>query len=192
MTFESRPAGIAVTVVDDEPVAQDVLVRAARSWDYQCQSAGTAEQALELLQKKLTPIVVTDLLMPGRGGIWLVREVRRRWPEVGIIVLTAGHDPDSAKECLRAGAHHYFFKPIKLDEFRHVLETTWRTFQFQQADKLYRAQLERDVRRQTQRVRRTFLSAIDSLVRTMEARDPYTAGHSRRVRHFALRLASSI
>ena len=49
MTFESRPAGVAVTVVDDEPVAQDVLVRAARSWDYQCQSAGTAEQALELL-----------------------------------------------------------------------------------------------------------------------------------------------
>ena len=65
MTFESRPTGVAVTVVDDEPVAQDVLVRAARSWDYQCQSAGTAEQALELLEKKLTPIVVTDLLMPG-------------------------------------------------------------------------------------------------------------------------------
>jgi putative two-component system response regulator len=192
MTFESRPAGMAVTVVDDEPVAQDVLVRAARSWDYQCQSAGTAEQALELLQRQLTPIVVTDLLMPGRGGIWLVGEVRRRWPEVNVIVLTAGHDPDSAQECLRAGAHHYFFKPIKLDEFRHVLETTWRTFQFQQADRLYRDQLERDVRRQTRRVRRTFLSAIDSLVRTMEERDPYTAGHSMRVRHFALALASAV
>src|SRR5260370_17624961 len=178
MTIESRPAGLAVTVVDDEPVAQDVLVRAARSWDYQCQSAGSAEQALELLQRQLTPIVVTDLRMPGRGGIWLVGEVRRRWPEVGVIVLTAGHDPDSAQECLRAGAHHYFFKPIKLDEFRHVLETTWRTFQFQQADRLYRDQLESEVRRQTRRVRRTFLSAITSLVRTMEERDPYTPGHS--------------
>ncbi len=192
MTFESRPAGLAVTVVDDEPVAQDVLVRAARSWDYQCQSAGTAEQALELLEHQLTPIVVTDLLMPGRGGIWLVREVRRRWPQIGVIVLTAGHDPESAQECLQAGAHHYFFKPIKLDEFRHVLETTWRTFQFQQADQLYRDQLERDVRRQTRRVRRTFLSAIDSLVRTMEERDAYTAGHSVRVRHFSLALASAI
>ncbi len=192
MTFESRPAGVAVTVVDDEPVAQDVLVRAARSWDYQCQSAGTAEQALELLQQQLTPIVVTDLLMPGRGGVWLVREIRHRWPQVGVIVLTAGHDADGAQECLQAGAHHYFFKPIKLDEFRHVLETTWRTFQFQQADRLYRDQLERDVRRQTKRVRHTFLSAIDSLVRTMEERDAYTAGHSMRVRHFALALASVV
>ena len=41
--------------------------------------------------------------MPGRGGVWLVREVRQRWPEVGIIVLTAGHELDSAQECLRAG-----------------------------------------------------------------------------------------
>jgi response regulator RpfG family c-di-GMP phosphodiesterase len=192
MTFDSRPAGVAVTVVEDEPVAQDVLVRAARSWDYQCQSAATAEQALELLQKQLTPIVVTDLLMPGRGGVWLVREIRRRWPDVGVIVLTAGHDPDSAQECLQAGANNFFFKPIKLDEFRHALETTWRTYQFRQADRRYRDQLERDVRRQTRRVRRTFLSAIDSLVRTMEERDAYTAGHSMRVRHFALALATAV
>src|SRR5437763_10608934 len=163
MSPDDNAAPVTVTVVEDEPLAQDVLIRAARSWHYQCQSAGSAEQALELLEKRLTPIVVTDLLMPGRGGVWLVHEVRRRWPEVGVIVLTAGHDPDSAQECLQAGAHHYFFKPIKLDEFRHVLETTWRMFQFQHADRLYRDQLERDVRRQTRRVRQTFLSAIDSL-----------------------------
>src|SRR5262249_41096627 len=55
----------AVTVVDDEPMAQDVLVRAARSWHFDCQAAATAEQALELLEQNLTPIVVTDLRMPG-------------------------------------------------------------------------------------------------------------------------------
>src|SRR5207245_1873774 len=128
----------------------------------------------------------------GRGGIWLVREIRRRWPEVGIIVLTAGHDPDAATECLRAGAHHYFFKPIKLDEFRHVLETAWRSYRLQQEDQRHRAALERAVRRQTRRVRRTFLSAIDSLIRTMEERDPYTAGHSLRVRLYALALADAL
>jgi response regulator RpfG family c-di-GMP phosphodiesterase len=192
MAFETRPAGIAVTVVDDEPVAQDILVRAARSWDYQCQVAASAEQALEMLERRPTPIVVTDLKMPGKGGIWLVGEVRRRWPDAGVIVLTAGHDPDSASECLQAGAHHYFFKPIKLDEFRHVLETTWRTFQFRQQDHDYRARLEYEVKKQTRRVRFTFLSAIDSLVRTMEERDAYTAGHSMRVRRYALALASAL
>jgi response regulator RpfG family c-di-GMP phosphodiesterase len=190
MLRNTRP--ICVTVVDDEPSAQDILVRAARSWDYDCQTASSAEQAVCLLETRPTPLLVTDLRMPGRGGLWLVQEVRRRWPEVGIIVLTAGHDPESGEQCLRAGADHYFFKPIKLDEFRHVLGSAWCAYQRQQEERRRRAELERAVRRQTRRVRRTFLSAIDSLVRTMEARDPYTAGHSRRVRHYALALADAL
>ncbi len=192
MILTEPGADVTVTVVDDEPVAQDVLIRAARSWHYGCQSASTAEQALELLEKNLTPIVVTDLRMPGRGGVWLVREIRRRWPQVGVIVLTAGCDQDAADECRMAGAHHYFFKPIKLDEFRHVLDTAARRYRLEQENQAYRTGLERAVRRQTNRVRRTFLSAIDSLVRTMEERDPYTAGHSLRVRCYALRLADAV
>src|SRR5229473_626571 len=74
---------------------------------------------------------------------WLVREIRRRWPQVGIIVLTAGRDPEATSECLRAGAHHYFFKPIKLDEFRHVLETTWRTYHSEQEKSRVCTELER-------------------------------------------------
>ncbi len=192
MTFDSETDSVSVTVVDDEPIAQDVLVRAARSWHFRCQAASTAEQAVDLLEQRLTPIVVTDLRMPGRGGVWLIHEIRRRWPDVGIIVLTAGHDTDAAQQCLRAGAHHYFFKPIKLDEFRHVLETTWRTYHRQQEVRQAHRALESAVRRQTRRVRHTFLSAIDSLVRTMESRDGYTAGHSMRVRSYALRLAEAL
>ena len=189
-THEAAP--LSVTVVDDEPYIQDVLSRAARSWHYQCQTAGSAEQALELLQERLTPVVVTDLRMPGKGGVWLVREVRRRWPHVGIVVLTAAHDSDAARDCLSAGAHHFFLKPIKIEEFHHVLETASRAYQLQCEDERYRRKLELAVRRQTRRVRRTFLSAIDSLVKTMEARDEYTAGHSLRVRQYALALADAV
>jgi response regulator RpfG family c-di-GMP phosphodiesterase len=185
-------AARSVTVVDDEPVVQDVLVRAARSWNYDCQAAGTAEQALELLQQRPTSVVVTDLRMPGQGGIWLVREVRRRWPDVSIIVLTAGQDQDAARQCLEAGADQFFVKPVKLDEFHHALERTCLDYHQRQAEARYRRRLEQAVRKQTLRVRRTFLSAIDSLVRTMEERDPYTAGHSRRVRAYSLLLAKSL
>jgi response regulator RpfG family c-di-GMP phosphodiesterase len=183
-------SALSVTVVDDEPLARDVLVRAARLWDFDCQTAGTAEAALELLEERLTAIVVTDLRMPGRGGIWLIKEIRRRWPEVSIIVLTAGHDQDAAPACLEAGADHYFLKPIKLDEFRHVLETTRRRHNARREKEQYRRHLERAVLRQTKRVQRTFLSAISSLARAMEERDPYTAGHSLRVRDHALRLGT--
>lgn len=183
-----KDKAIAVTVVDDEPSAQDILVRAARSWRYECQSAGSAEQALELLEENPTPIIVTDLRMPGRGGVWLVSEIRRRWPDSAVIVVTTGHDSESADNCLKAGAHHYFFKPINLDEFRVALETTSRGIRSREQHRKDRDVLEREVRRQTRRVRRTFLSAIDSMVRLLEERDPYTAGHSRRVQHYSMEL----
>jgi response regulator RpfG family c-di-GMP phosphodiesterase len=181
-----------VTVVEDEPLALDVIVRAANSWRFGCQTAGTAEQALALLERQLTPIVLTDLRMPGRGGIWLVREVHKRWPHVSVIVLTAGQDYDAVSECLNAGAHQYFLKPIKLDELRHALESTLRYYHTHCEREHYRQQLERTVQKQTKQIRRTFLSAINSLIRTLEARDSYTSGHSLRVRRYALALADRV
>jgi response regulator RpfG family c-di-GMP phosphodiesterase len=192
MRLHRGTSSATVTVVDDEPAARDVLVRAARAWHYNCQAADSAEEALRLLEGRPTPIVVTDLRMPGRGGVWLLHEVRRRWPDTAVLVVTAGDDGEAALECLRLGASHYFLKPIKLDEFRHALEITWRTYQLQQENACYRRHLEEMVCRETRRVRRTFLSAIDSLVRTLEERDPYTAGHSVRVRRCAARLARAV
>lgn len=183
---------LTVTVVEDEPFAQDVLVRAARSWNYGCQAASSAEQALQLLEEHPTQVVVTDLRMPGRGGIWLVQEIQRRWPDTGIIVITAGDDSDAALECIEVGADHYFLKPIKLDEFRHALKAVLRVQRQQRQRERLRRKLERAVQRQTKRVRRTFLSAIQSLVRTLEERDPYTAGHSLRVHDYALQLGDAI
>jgi response regulator RpfG family c-di-GMP phosphodiesterase len=192
MAVGTELATMSVTVVDDEPWALDVLVRAARSWNYACQSATCAEDAVELLEQNKTPVVVTDIRMPGRGGIWLVRELQRRWPEIGVIVVTAGDDSAAAIECLNGGARRYFLKPINLDEFQHALDSTLRTYQLERESERYRLHLEETVRRQTRQIRQTYLSAVDSLVRTLEARDPYTKGHSMRVRRYALCLADEI
>ncbi len=182
----------AVTIVDDEPLVLDMLVRAANSWGYEVETASTGEGALLALERRNTPIVVTDLSMPGQGGVWLVNQIRRRWARIAIIVITAGQDTDAAVDCLNAGAYRYFLKPIKLDEFRHALDITLRTCELQHEHDRSHERLERTVRRQTQKIRRTFLSGIDSLVRTVEARDHYTSGHSMRVRQYSLRLADAL
>jgi CheY-like chemotaxis protein/HPt (histidine-containing phosphotransfer) domain-containing protein len=113
-----------VTMVDDEPWALDVLVRAARSWKFDCQAARSAEQALELLQRDLTPIVVTDLRMPGRGGVWLVREIRRRWPDrpLRIIGMTAHAMDEDRDACFAAGMDDYVAKHDVGETLRGVLE----------------------------------------------------------------------
>jgi len=124
MGFSDGSTGTTITVVDDEPLALDVLVRFAHYSGYECQSAATAEQAVELLTRRPTPVVVTDLRMPGRGGVWLVGEIKRRWPDIGAIVVTAGDDADAAVHCLNAGAQRYLLKPVNLDDFVHALAST--------------------------------------------------------------------
>jgi putative two-component system response regulator len=186
------PVRRTVTLVDDEPYALDVLTRAARSWDFECQAAQSAEEAIALLERNPTPVIVTDLRMPGMGGVWLVQEVQKRWPETSIIVVTAGQDEDGLAQCLGAGAHHYFLKPINFDEFQHALNSTLRGYHLRREKERYRRRLERALDRQQRRLKSTFLRAIDSLVRTLEARDPYTSGHSLRVRAFAMGLGERL
>jgi putative two-component system response regulator len=192
MPIHEDLTAITVTVVDDEPSMRDILVRSAWSWGYACQAACSAEQALDMLAESPTPLVVTDLRMPGNGGVWLVKEIQRRWPGTGIIVVTAGDANDAALECLNAGADRYLLKPLRMEEFRHALAATLRTVQLERERDRYRRHLEQLVQRHMQRVRQTFLSAIDSLVRTLEARDAYTKGHSFRVLNYSMRLAVAL
>ena len=192
MVAHDSTEAITVTVVEDEPLVLDTLVRAVRTWSFNCQAASSADQAVQLLERNPTPIVVTDLTMPDRDGIWLVREVLRRWPKTAVIVITGAHDFDAAGQCLNAGATRYFRKPIKMEEFRQGLETAYREYLVRREHEHYHQHLEVTVHRQTRQIRRQFLSTIDSLVRTLEARDPGTCGHSRRVRRYALRLASAL
>ena len=181
-----------VTLVDDEPFALDVLVRATRSFHFDCQTASNAEDALVLLEKQPTPLVVTDLRMPGQGGVWLVQEIKRRWPHTAIIVVTVGAEDDALMQCLSAGVRHYFLKPVHIDEYHHALQSTWYSQLMRRENHRQRKHLESEVHRQTHKFRRTFFSAITSLARTLEARDSYTSGHSLRVCKYATQLADYI
>jgi putative two-component system response regulator len=147
---------------------------------------------LELLQKKQTPLVVTDLRMPGLGGVWLVQEIRKRWPHIDIIVVTSGTEDEALMQCMSAGVQHYFLKPIHIDEFHHALQATWYGQLMRRENQRQKQRLESIVHKQTHRLRHTFFSAITSLARTLEARDAYTSGHSLRVRKYALQLAKYI
>lgn len=187
--MDTRPT---ILIVDDQPEVRNMLTAATSRWGYAPKTVASAEDAVRCIQADACPMILTDLRMAGKGGVWLVRQIHELAPDSGVIVLTGDHEGHLAVECLNAGAFRYFFKPVNLVELRHAIDQCHENYRLRIEKRRYQSDLERTVQRQTSLLRKTFLSAVNSLSITLEARDPYTAGHSLRVSRLAVRLGQQL
>jgi two-component system, NarL family, invasion response regulator UvrY len=103
---------VRVLIVDDFPVVRrglvEILSESLR--DARFGEAGTSEEALESLGKDRWDLALIDLTLPGRDGLWLLEELRRRYPEVPGLILSDYPDAQLAVRCLRMGAAGYVTK----------------------------------------------------------------------------------
>jgi DNA-binding NtrC family response regulator len=105
-----------ILIIDDEEVLQDVLTVLLRKEGHQTQSAFSGEEGLEMLDRDEVDLVLLDLMLPGMHGMQVLREMRRKHPDVVVVVITAFSSIESAIEAMREGAFHYIPKPFKNEE----------------------------------------------------------------------------
>lgn len=104
-----------VLVVDDDASAREGLARLLRVEGFDVDTAADGSAALELAARSTPDIVVTDLRMPGMGGLEMLEALRARGFELPIIVATACDEVALAVAAIRAGATEYLTKPINAD-----------------------------------------------------------------------------
>jgi DNA-binding NtrC family response regulator len=109
-------SGELILVVDDEENLRRVLGRELAAMGYRARLAGDAGEALARLESDDISAVLLDLKMPHRGGLDLLPEIRQRWPDVEVIILTGHGSIETAIGAMRAGAYDYLQKPCHLDE----------------------------------------------------------------------------
>lgn len=116
---------IRVLVVDDEKIVRKGIVALLPWGSFDMKVAGEAEnyeKALEFLQSNTVDLLFTDLTMPGKSGIDLIKEVRSRYPSMGIVVLTCHQDFNYIQEVLRLGAVDYIVKTqLELEPVEEIL-----------------------------------------------------------------------
>jgi two-component system response regulator PilR (NtrC family)/two-component system response regulator HydG len=106
-----------ILVVEDDRELRDLLTDVLRDAGYRATSYASAGAALEGLAAGTPPdLVITDLMMPGMRGHELLAELRRRAPELNVLVMTAFGSIDSAIELIKAGAFDYLTKPLATDD----------------------------------------------------------------------------
>jgi len=168
-------------VVDDEPRLRQALVRLMQLDGFTCFECGSGVEALDILAREPVILILSDLRMPKMDGAMLLREVRERYPDTAVIMITAVAEVEVAVECLGRGAMDYISKPFVLEEVRvkQALERRRLVLENRQ----YHYSLEERVRVQARRLEELFIASIQSLADALELKDSYTRGHSVRVSH---------
>jgi two-component system nitrogen regulation response regulator GlnG len=105
-----------VWLVDDDASIRWVLERALRQGGLVPRSFEQADGALAALAHGSPDVLITDIRMPGTGGLKLLESVRRNHPGLPVIVMTAHSDLDSAVAAYQGGAFEYLPKPFDIDE----------------------------------------------------------------------------
>jgi two-component system response regulator PilR (NtrC family) len=110
-----------ILVVDDEQSLRDVLSIMLKRAGYAVTTAIDGEEAVELLNREIFDLVITDLRMPKIDGMEVLKAVKSASPETVVLIITAFATADSAVEAMKQGAYDYLTKPFQVDEVQLII-----------------------------------------------------------------------
>src|SRR5262245_16221629 len=115
-----------ILTVEDDPAIRRGIVDALRYLGYGVLEAGNGDLGMEMAVRQSYDLLLLDLVLPGRGGLDILRSVRATRPTQPVIILTARGEEQDRVEGLRAGADDYVVKPFSVKELLARVEAVLR------------------------------------------------------------------
>lgn len=117
---------LKVLFVDDEIDFLDTLMKRMKKRGVDVRGVGGGEEALKLLAENPPDVVVLDVKMPGMDGIQTLKEIKQRYPQVEVIMLTGHASVDAAITGMELGAFDYLMKPMDIDELHFKIQDAYK------------------------------------------------------------------
>ena len=105
-----------ILVVDDDAIVIKSCRRILEAEGFEVSTVPGADQALEAIKNSDFDLLLVDVKMPKRDGMYLMREIKKNWPEIPTIIMSGYPTPETIAEVLRLGATLFIPKPFKPDE----------------------------------------------------------------------------
>lgn len=121
-----------ILIIEDDPAMRLGMSHFLRSSGYSVEETESSDRAIDILQKNFFDLIITDLRLPGRDGLSLLKEVKTKTPDTGVIIITAFADIKTAVQAIKDGAFDYIAKPFSNEELLLVIE---RFFNFRRLEK---------------------------------------------------------
>ena len=111
-----------ILIVEDETTLRESLIRVLTNEGYIVDGVDSSESALSAIELCAYDLVITDVILPGRSGLELLRKCKRGNPGLVIIIITAYATIENAVEAVKAGASDYLVKPITHDNLKAAIK----------------------------------------------------------------------
>jgi len=137
-----------VIIADDEASIRQLLKGRLEREGFHvhpCENAFEVERSLA--ESDRTAILVTDIKMPGKDGLQLLKEVKEKYPKLKVIVITGHGEKQAAIQALQYGASNYLEKPFDMNDFMHSINLCLREFQLEKENEDLLSRLEARVER---------------------------------------------
>jgi putative nucleotidyltransferase with HDIG domain len=185
-----------ILIVDDEEMICSIMARRLSREGYACVTARNGREALNQFYKETFSLILSDIRMPEMDGIELLKKVKAVNPKMMMIMVTAYADIEMAVEAMRLGAYDFLTKPVNLElvilSVRNALEKK----RLEEEIEAYHKNLETLVEERTAKLQQAYhilkkahLDSVKVLAEAIDAKDPYTRGHSDRVRRMSMKIA---
>ena len=181
-----------VLIVDDEASVGRILGRILKGVRRESVPVSSAEEARRLLEEEAFDLILCDIHLPGESGLDLIEHIVSAYPDTAVIMVSGTDDPQTVERALEIGAYGYIVKPFKTSEVLINVSSALRRQRLEVESRLYRQSLELMVAERTAKLQETLDGVIQVVAYTVESRDPYTAGHQRRVAELASGIAEKM
>lgn len=112
---------LRVLIVDDEAELVSALKERLALRGFHAEGVTAGAEALALLESREWDVVLLDVMMPGLGGLEVIRMIKADWPNLEVILLTGHGSVKSLEEGMSRGAFDYLMKPVKIDDLVRIL-----------------------------------------------------------------------
>jgi response regulator RpfG family c-di-GMP phosphodiesterase len=188
-----------ILIVDDEEMIRDLLSSALLQDEYVCHQASNVEEAFALLDEQPVELVISDIMMPGRSGVELLRDLKKIDPDIAVLMITGLSDMNTAMECVHLGADDYITKPFGINRVVLTVKNLIERRRLAIEKKNYQISLEFKVMEQTAQIRKAmdelssaYDNTLTALVKALDAREKEVGSHSERVMNFAVFLGGKL
>ncbi len=110
-----------ILVVDDDLKVRETLHKLISRQGYECKTATNGREALEIVEEDNFSFVISDIKMPGMNGMELLKAIKKDYPDIDVIIMTAYSEDYTFTDVIKAGASDFISKPFSQDELEAKL-----------------------------------------------------------------------